>query len=320
MNIRTELMEALIRQCVREVLDQVEERVDADGKPIDHSSDIGKDDNKKPKKIKAKWSPPTKFKVDIKKTSKINEEEQDQEKKPDAEPSDPTSQPEPPQGEEPAGNDPTAAEPAASPSGEPEQSPDAGQKPEPDDEPVTASVKGAVMVDPKDKSRLDPKPLASLKGQSDNNIERILHRIATSTAGSKAKVSIGAKRMAREFAKNPNLTVYFYFGKMDPESDEIFLMADKSLNIAKDDSVSPAEISGVPVTNQPAASYSARAWDEPEGEINPDSKYADWMTRGKRTIVAKPRHGYDDHDPQGLSEGAKSMIKGIVNQILDGKR
>lgn len=301
MNIRTELLEALVRQCVREVLDQVDERVDGDGKPIDQSSDIGKSDNKKPKKIKAKWLPPSKFKVDIKKTTKINEEEQDQKDKP-AKPA-----PSPDAKEEPSSQ--------PEPKGEPS---DKGDAPEPEKtELPKATIKGPVFVNPKDKSNLKP---VRLQGRNDTEIERSLHQIAASVAGSKTKVSLGAKRMAREAAKNPSASIFFYLGKMDPESDEIFLMADKSLQVAKDDSVQPGEITGMP--SQPTSNpiYKARAWDDPEPQANPDSKYAGWMSRGKIAPTATPRYGGDDYDPQGLNESAKSMIKKVVNQILDGRK
>ena len=316
MNIRTELLEALVRQCVREVLDQVEERVDGDGNPIDHSSDIGKKDNAKPKKIKAKWLPPSKFKVDIKKTAKINEEGQGQKDnafEPDPSPSpdakeEPSSKPEP-RGDEPSGRG--SENPSAEPS-------DKGDSPEPEKtELPKATVKGPVFVNPKDKSNLKP---VRLQGRNDSEIERSLYQIAASVAGNKTKVSLGAKRMAREAAKNPSASIFFYLGKMDPESDEIFLMADKSLQVAKDDSVQPGDITGMPSQVPSGTSYTARAWDDPEPQSNPDNKYVGWMSRGKIAPTATPRYGGDDYDPQGLNENAKSMIKKMVNRILDGQK
>jgi hypothetical protein len=302
MNIRTELIEALIRQCVREVLDQVDE--DTDKKPIDKSSGIGK--GGEPKKIKPKWSPPTKFKVGIKKTGKLNEEEDPKPEEPKDKQEEPAapptggSQPEPSKPEEPKGEEPKV-------SAKPEE-------PKPEIETPPAAVKGAAFINPKDKSRLQP---VRLQGRNDNEIERALHQLATSVAGARTKVSLGAKRMGREVAKNPNTSVYFYLGKMDPESDEIFLMADKSLNIAKDDSVQPGEITGTPVSVAPAHNYQVGKWDEPQGEINPDNKYADWMSRGKITPTAKPRYGIDEPE---LNESAKSLVKRMVNQILDGRK
>ena len=158
-----------------------------------------------------------------------------------------------------------------------------------------------MLVNPRDKSKLDPKPFTSLKGQSDFNIERILHQIAVGTAGSRAKVSLGAKRMAREVAKNPSASVYFYFGKMDPESDEIFLMADKSLNVAKDDSVQPGDITGTPASTLPAGYKNF-------GSMR-DDEYAQYINTHN---LPKPRYGID--------EGAKTMIKKVVNQILNGRK
>ena len=300
--MKTKLMEALVRQCVREVLDQVDERVDSDGKPIDKSSGIGK--GNKPKKIKVTWLKPTKFNPSVKQGA-IKEEDQTKQDDPKDKPVEPsavTSQPEaepstPEPSQTPAG--PSAAEkpePSAPPAEEPSQQPK--KEPEAPGEPQK-TVNGAVLINPRDKSKEES--INYLQGQSDANIERYLHQIAVKNAGSHAKVSIGAKRLAREVSHNPSTPAFFYFGKMDPESDEVFLMADKSRQIAKDESVQPSEITGPSITTLPPSYKSF-------GAMN-DDEYEHYM-KGRR--FATPRYGID--------EGAKKIIKSVVNRILDGKR
>ena len=113
MTMKTELLEALIRQCVREVLDQVDEEKEATDPKLT-SSGIGK--GGEPKKVPVKWGKRTKFTVKPKK-GKLNEEEEDPNKNPEpvgnepAEPTPPTSQPEEPQ---------AAETPSTEPSGKPE--------------------------------------------------------------------------------------------------------------------------------------------------------------------------------------------------------
>ena len=109
--------------------------------------------------------------------------------------------------------------------------------------------------------------------------------------------------MAREVMANPSATVYFYIGKMDPESEEVFLMADKSLQIAKDSSVQPGELTGTAVGTLPPGYGSFGAMNDPE--------YEDYM---KTRSLAKPRYGIDE--PR-IDETAAKMIKKVVNKILD---
>lgn len=297
MNIRTELLEALVRQCVREVLDQVDEKSAPD----------------QYKKLKVKWGKSTKFPVKPKTVKEAEEEDPNKPKEvPTAnKPAQPPFQT-PAEPTEPSASAPQqapAAEPSAKsqpptsqpekPVAEPSKEPQEPEKPE---EPETrrAFLKGAIIVNPKDKSKMDSLTLKSLSGQNDANIERILHQVAVKNAGARAKVSLGAKRLAREISKNPSVTAYFYFGKLDPDSEEIFLMADKSIQVAKDASVQPGEITGTPASTLPP-NYKI-------GGMN-DAEYMKYLgTRNAPT----PRYGID--------EGAKKMIKTMVNQILDGKK
>lgn len=281
--MRTELLEALIRQCVVEVLDQIEEDQVSKLK----SSGIGKADGKEPVKQKIPVKPfktGKKQKVNI---TKLNEEE---EKPDDKKPEEKPAEPSPEKGPEAAA--PSA--PATPPSPTPEE-PKAPAAAEPPPEKPQRIPKGASVINPKDKSKLDP---IKWMGRDESSIERTLHQVAVSMAGPRTKVSLGAKRMAREAIANPNLPIYFYFGKTDPESEEIFLMADKSLQIAKDDSVQPGDLTGTPVSTPPPS--------HPNYGAMSDDEYTTYMNQRN---LPKPRYGID--------EGAAKLIKRMVNQILD---
>jgi hypothetical protein len=269
--MKTELLEYLVRQCVREVLDQMEEEVNVSKLK---SSSIGKDDNKEP--AKQKTTVPVKpfktgkgFKKNIK---KINEQD---------EPKGDTAPPADGQG--------TGDQPAV-----PKEEPPKPEEPKPE-APPQRIPKGAVLINPKDKSKLQP---IKWQGRDESAIERTLHQTAVSVSGPRTKVSLGAKRLAREVMANPNSTVYFYIGKMDPESEEVFLMADKSLQIAKDDSAQPGELMGTPVSTPPSPTLNY-------GAMN-DDEYTTYMNTRNQ---AKPRYGID--------ESAAIMIKKAVNKILD---
>ena len=320
MTMKTELLEALVRQCVREVLDQVQEEVNASKLK---SSGIGKGDDKEP--AKQKTSVPVKFKkskgfkVNVK---KINEEEdpnKSDEKKPEDKPEDKPQEPSPEKGPEASAPAVDPSDPAAPATPAPPTTP--GDSPAPAAPPAEAPAatpevpqripKGASLINPKDKSKLDP---IKWMGRDDSSIERTLHQVAVKYGGPRMKVSLGAKRLAREAIANPNLPIYFYLGKMDPESEEVFLMADKSLQIAKDDSIQPGELTGTPVIN-PSHDYPVYGQQNNlDRETDPENKYADWMNRGKRTIGPKPRYGIDEPE---LNESAAKLIKQAVNKILN---
>ena len=263
----TQLLKYLVQECTKEVLDQLiqEKKIKVKSHPDNEKAEEVPIKHKIP--VKSKTEKNSRFYVQPK---KVNEEEVPQDQN--------------------AG----ALAPTEPEMPEPKETPEPAEKPE---APVsTPPAKGPVVINPRDKSRLEP---VRFQGRDDATIERTLHLLATKTAGPRTKVSLGAKRLAREAASNPGASVFFYFGKIDPESDEIFLMADKSLQIAKDDSVQPAEIQGVPAA-RPA---------EPEaGEEIPsdDPHHFQYMT-GK--IRPKPKYGID--------EATQNIIKKAVNQILD---
>jgi len=174
----------------------------------------------------------------------------------------------------------------------------ADEKPsEPETPPPSADLRGVVLVNPKDKSKIER---IAIRATDDASIERELHRTGAQRAGSKVKVALSTVRMVKDAMKNPNTTTYLYLGKYDPASDEIFLMADKSLQVAKDSSVSPAELTGTPVSTLPPQDF------------NPSTASA--QDFGKRMAAqgqASPAYGID--------EKFQKMIKQAVNEILDKK-
>ena len=267
----TKLLEYLVKQCTKEVLDQIaEEKLKVKfAKEKETEIPIKR-------KIPLTIGKDTKFKPKVKKLSEADE------------PQSPSAQP--------------AAQPLAQPAAQPPQPEEPEQSDEPVEEPAPQPRGGPVLINPRDKSRLEP---VRFSGRDERSIDRTLHDAASRIAGSKVKVSLGAKRLARESASNPNAKIYFYLGKMDPESEEIFLMADKSLQIAKNESIQPSEIQGSSVSTG-TPSGEEHPTDDPSNPSSPF--YFQSMTKG---IRPKPRYG--------LSEKAENMIKRAVHQILDRK-
>ena len=147
----------------------------------------------------------------------------------------------------------------------------------------------------KDKSKLQP---VQLQGRDSSTLERELYRIGATHAGPNVKVALATSRMIKGVLSNPNESVYLYLGKYDPSSDEIFLMADKSMQVAKDESISPTELTGVPA---------------PLPLNNFDPMTASPTSFNQRMTAAgkAPRYGID--------EKVLKTIKQMVNEILNKK-
>jgi hypothetical protein len=105
--------------------------------------------------------------------------------------------------------------------------------------------------------------------------------------------------MVKGALSSPNTAVYLYLGKYDPESQEIFLMADKSLQVAKDQSISPAELTGTPTSMPAAAQF--------DPTIATAGQFAQRMKAGGQTQV--PR----------VDEKLVKVIRKMVNEMLDKK-
>jgi hypothetical protein len=162
-------------------------------------------------------------------------------------------------------------------------------KPQEPETPKVPELKGVILVNPKDKSKLQR---VKVKAGDDATLERTLHSLAAALAGPKVKVALSTMRMVKDAVKNPNSSAYVYIGKYDPQSDETFLLADKSLQVAKDSSIMPDD-TGASVTN----------FKHPT-----DAELAQQMAMGGRTRVPEP-----------MGEEIKTLIKTMVNEILDSK-
>ena len=172
---------------------------------------------------------------------------------------------------------------------EPDEEPE--EKPEQEAPPPT-NLKGVILVNPRDKSALRPIPL---RAGNDAGVERALHQVAAAIAGSNVKVAISTLRMVRDALRNPNSSVYVYLGKYDPQSDEVFLMADKSLQVAKDASIEATDI-------QNGSTFASKSAAE-----HPDDVANQMLNKG---FV---------HPAEPIDENLKATIKKMVNQLLDGK-
>lgn len=172
-------------------------------------------------------------------------------------------------------------------------------EPTPPEEPQapTPNLKGIVFVNPKDKAKLQK---VQLQGRDDASVERELHSVAAKLAGSKVKIALSTSRAVKDALRNPNASLYLYLGKYDPESDEVFLMADKSLQVAKDASIQPGEMTGLPTSTLPPNYKSYGGMDDTEYQ-------AALAQRGKPT----PRYGID--------ENLTKVIRKMVNEVLDRK-
>jgi hypothetical protein len=160
--------------------------------------------------------------------------------------------------------------------------------------PSGAGLKGVILVNPRDKSQLQQVPL---KGGDDASLERNLYRLASTLAGSKVKVALSTQRVVKDAIRNPNSSVYLYLGKYDPSSDEIFLMSDKSLKVAKDTSISPSELTGTPDSCIAPGAYNPA--------MASDADYVQHVAQG----VGTPRYGIDEH----FNRVIKKMVKEIIN-------
>lgn len=191
-------------------------------------------------------------------------------------------------------------------------------RPEPPSEPETPPspiMKGLIFVNPRNKARLQKIQAGSTEAELDRNLYKLGTNVLGMQRGRGLKVSVGAKSLARNTITDPNSTVYLYVGKLDPDSEELFLMADRSLQIAKDSSVPATEFGGAveptgfdPLTASPedyaahlASSGQNRKTGELEDEPDIDSANPSWE-RGN-----------------GLEENLRKTIKKIVNEMLDKK-
>lgn len=174
--------------------------------------------------------------------------------------------------------------------------------------PETKPLKGINIVNPRDKSKIDS---IQITGKDDASIERVLHRKAASVAGPKVKISLGALRAVKSALSNPSVPLFLYIGKFDPESDELFLMAEHSLQVAKDSSVSQDELSSaIPGTYWATDIASPEDYDPEKTGANYAMKQAGYSDRSQ----VEPEMDIPD-----INESLRPAIKALVNEILNRK-
>lgn len=154
-------------------------------------------------------------------------------------------------------------------------------------------LKGILFIDPKDKSKREK---IQLKSHDDASIERELHKLARRHDGPHTKVALSAIRLSKEAVKNPSSKVFLYLGKYDPMSDEVFLMGDKSEQVAKDNSV-------------PSSVVHTHSGEHQGSEFNPTTAGAGEFAQQIQQQGRTPVHGVD--------EQFKKIIKKVVSEILN---
>ena len=117
----------------------------------------------------------------------------------------------------------------------------ADQPPVPDAEaipdetpPLSPDAKGIFFVNPKKQLKPEPKVLQQLP---DANLERELYKMASMVVGPRVRVAANTLRSVKNQQQNPALAVFLYVGKQDPESEELYLLADKTYQGARANSI-----------------------------------------------------------------------------------
>jgi len=173
-----------------------------------------------------------------------------------------------------------------------EESPEAKETPS---SPI--QLQGVMVVNPKDKSRVQNVPLPP--NINDATLEKTLHQLAKAMGGShNVKIALSTFRLVKQALKNPTSATFLYLGKNDPDSDELFLLADKSVEVAKDASASEQDLNPQDSGN-PSSGFEPSTADA--------DAYAQHMTSGGMRQAV------------GIDENMRTSIKAIVNQILNEK-
>jgi len=150
--------------------------------------------------------------------------------------------------------------------------------------PPMHDLKGVLFINPRDKSKIKPVTLVN-----DANLQRNLQNLAKTVAGPQGFVAKGTLETIQKVLLGQIPTVYLYFGKLASDARDIYLQADVSKQVAKDSSVLPSEITGIPVSSVPTGISS------PEEEPQPPQ--------------AQPV----------AEQQLRSLIKKMVNEVLDRK-
>ena len=187
-----------------------------------------------------------------------------------------------------------------------EKAPIESEPSEPETPKKKEKLKGIVLLTPEGELREVP----MRQWADDAAIERTLHRVASSIAGRKVKVSISALKTVKKELSNPTPT-YVYLGTLSDEAEELFLFANKNLNAAKEEAATPEKIQGEEAADlrkttkfNPAFASDEEFGHELAGENEP--------SREKEL-------GYDDSDSKEIDENVKlkSLVKNLIKESLN---
>jgi hypothetical protein len=103
---------------------------------------------------------------------------------------------------------------------------------------------GIYFINPK--KLFAPPELKVFKFQTDPQLERDLHKVASAIMGPSVIVAANTLRSVKNFIQNPIQSIYLYIGKQNDESGELYLLADKNYYSAKGKSVGPETVEQQP--------------------------------------------------------------------------
>jgi hypothetical protein len=160
-----------------------------------------------------------------------------------------------------------------------------------EEEPLVGVTRGVFFVSPRNPNA-KPEPL-KIRNLPDAQLERELYKIASRVAGPRVRIAANTLRSIKNYLQNPNLSVFLYIGKQDPESDEFYLLADKTLQGARENTT--------PVT-QPTDYDVTAISQEPETTDDVASR----MASGGRTLAPQ----IDEVKP------LRNMLASMVRETL----
>jgi hypothetical protein len=163
-----------------------------------------------------------------------------------------------------------------------------------EEEPLVGATRGVFFVNPKNPTG-KPEP-QKVKNLPDAQLERELYKLASRVAGPRVRIAANTLRSIKNYLQNPNLLVFLYIGKQDPDSDELYLLADKTLQGAR---TNTAQI------EQPT-DYDVTALSQ---DVDTQDDIASRMATGGRTVA-----------PQIDEEKSfRNMLTAMVREALLGK-
>ena len=150
---------------------------------------------------------------------------------------------------------------------------------------------GIHFIHPKDKGKFEK---MTFKDSDDAQLERQLFNMASKRGGTHVKVSLSTQNAVKNNLRTKSVEpLFLYFGKYDPESDEVFLMSDKDVNKAKQNSVEPTDV----------ISPLARSSFDP-------------MTASDKDMASRVQFGGRTPPVRDIDERTKSLFKEAIRKAL----